>query len=62
MSENNFIRPSLLIEKYPKVAKKWTANYIGVLLRMELIRGRVLQRGCEVDEFDVLDLFEKRKK
>jgi hypothetical protein len=53
-------RPSVLVEEYPEIKAAFTPNEMGVLLKLKLIRGRKLTRGCEVNVNDVLDLLKHR--
>lgn len=56
------ISPGEIIKRYPKIGKRWLANDIGQLLRMGLVSGKKLSRGCIVDLDDVLHYFSKVKK
>ncbi len=60
-SEQKYFRPSIILERHPEIGKCWTSNDIGMLLRMDLVKGYKLSRGCKVLESDVLFLFDKRK-
>lgn len=50
--------PIEVLEDYPHIAQFWTPNDIGYLLRMKLIRGKKLIRGCVVYAEDVNALFD----
>jgi len=56
------MRPSEILVKYPYIKNKWTVNDIGQLLRMGLVSGIKLSRGCEVDEHDVIAHYDTIKK
>ena len=60
--KDNIIHPSEILENNPELKKIWTANDIGILLRMKLISGKKLIRGCIVSENDVLKIYELVKK
>jgi len=53
----NLLRPSEIVERYPGIKKLWTVNDIGQLLRLKLVRGEKLPRGCKVNESDVRKIF-----
>lgn len=58
MAENDaFLRPSEILHFHPEISTKWTVEDMGILLRMRLVRGRKLNRGCCISVIDVLKLF-----
>lgn len=57
----DLLRPSELLEKWPAVAKHWTANDLGYMfLRLKIVDGKKLKRGCWVSEQSVLKLYRER--
>jgi hypothetical protein len=50
--------PIDVLDDYPEIKKKWNCNDIGYLLRLGLIRGKKLRRGCLVYSEDVKALFD----
>lgn len=59
----NLLHPAEILRLHPNIKKVWNANDIGQLLRLRLVSGKKLSRGCIVDEDDVLHYFSlvKRK-
>ena len=55
--ENDFLRPSIIVERNPDISKSWHIRDIGYLLRLGLVRVRKLLRGCEVSESDVRKVY-----
>jgi hypothetical protein len=54
--KDEFARPSVLVEVYPEIKEAFTPNEMGVLLKVGLVRGRKLTRGCEVNVMDVFSI------
>jgi hypothetical protein len=56
--DDKFMRPSEFLELHPEIKRVWTIGDIGNLLRMKIISGRRIRRGCEVSERELLTLFD----
>lgn len=57
----DYCRPSEILERWPAIKKHWTANDIGYMfLRLKIIAGKKLKRGCWVSEKDVLTLYREK--
>ncbi len=56
--------PTEILERNPEIKKRWTAQQLGWLLPLGLVRGRKISRGSILEERDVLIIFEfcKEKK
>lgn len=52
----DYFTPTQILERNPKIAKKWNVREIGYLLMLQLVRGKKLKRGCLVSESDVINL------
>jgi len=44
MSKDILLRPSEIVERYPKIAKHYNARELGYLLQLKLIKGRKASR------------------
>lgn len=53
----SLLQPGEIHLKHPKIKKRWTTNDLGQLLRLGLVSGKKLSRGCMLDEDDVLHFF-----
>jgi hypothetical protein len=48
--------PGEILSHNPWLKDIWTASDIGYLLRLGLVKGKKIHRGCIVSEKDVLEL------
>lgn len=55
--KEDYMTPGELLEKNPYIKNIWTAGDIGYLLRLKLVKGKKLLRGCFVSESDVVELY-----
>ncbi len=58
--KDNFLRPSEILEKHPKLENIWSNTDIGYLFMLKLVKGKKLARTCLVSEKDVLALYNFR--
>ena len=56
----HLLKPKEVLDKNPGLKKVWNSNDLGYLLRLGLVRGEKLIRGCIIDEKDVLRLYRLR--
>jgi hypothetical protein len=54
--KDEFLKPGEFMSAYPDLQEYFTPNDIGYLFKMKLVRGRKLNRGCEVSTSDILKL------
>ena len=51
------LTPTEILSKYPGIKKVWQPADLGYLLRLGLVRGKKLHRGCKIEEKDVQKVF-----
>jgi len=49
--------PQEIRKKFPGIAKFWTVQDIGYLLRLRIVAGKKLSHGCIVDEHEVVRVY-----
>lgn len=55
------MRPCEVIEMYPEIGKRWKPADIGYLLRLGLVSGKPMKRGCMVNASEVKRIYDLRK-
>lgn len=52
--------PSEIVKEHPGISKHWTANDLGYLFKLKLIRGKRKERKNYIEERDIIRLFSSR--